>query len=100
MFEYVNGSHESYPGDQFTMESLILCFEGKYRVRYVRKKMKSGGLFWDVPTASVTVFGERKHLKSFVVDSNFLNEDIKNFLDGRSWTKSKAEPKESNPFPF
>jgi hypothetical protein len=85
IFEYVKGSHESYPEDQFIMESVVLCFEGKYRICYARKKMQNGGMFWDVLSASVKYHGDKKYLKSFSQDSNFLTEDIKHFLDSRGW---------------
>lgn len=103
LFEYVKGSHESYPEDQFMAESLILCFEGKYRVCYVRKKLQNGGMFWDVLSSSVKQNGEKKYLKSFSQDSNFLAEDIKHFLDGRGWEKGgfiakKQEKDDQLPF--
>lgn len=98
-FEYVNGSNEKYPYDQFTAESIALCFDGKYRVVYVRKKMKNGGMFWDVVTTAVTQNGGKKYLKGFAQDSNFLAEDIKSFLEGRSWEKGgKSEEREQLPF--
>lgn len=99
IFEYVNGSHESYPEDQFIAESLILCFEGKYRVAYVRKKMQNGGMFWDVISASARLNGEKKYIKSFSQDSNFLAEDIKHFLDNRGWEKGGSVAK-SDQLPF
>lgn len=81
--------HESYPEEEYTKESVTLCIEGKHRVTYVRKKTSKGGLYWDVISAGVTQNGEKKFLKSYSQDSNFLEEDIKNFLNNRSWeTKS------------
>lgn len=85
-FDFVN--HESFPEDQYIGEAVTLCFDGKYRVTYVRKKMQNGGMFWSEISASVTKGGEKKYLKSFSQDSNFLQEDIKHFLDNRSWEKS------------
>jgi hypothetical protein len=99
VFEYVNGSHDSYPEDQFIAESLVLCFEGKYRVAYVRKKTKNGGMFWDVISTSVKQHGESKFLKSFSQDSNFLSEDIKHFLDSRGWEKGGSVAK-NDEMPF
>ena len=85
-FEFI--SHESYPDDQYITESAVLCFDGKYRITYVRKKMKNGGAFWTEITAGVTKGGEKKYLKSFSQDSNFLAEDIKSFLENRMWEKT------------
>lgn len=82
-FEFV--SHESYPEDQYIAESAILCFDGKFRVTYVRKKMQTGGMFWSEISAAVSKGGEKKYLKSFSQDSNFLQDDIKSFLEGRRW---------------
>lgn len=87
MFEFV--SHESYPEDEYTKESVVLCIEKKHRVTYVRKKMQNGGMFWDVISASVKCQGEKKYLKSYSQDSNFLQEDIKSFLESRAWEKMK-----------
>lgn len=84
-FEFVN--HDYYPEDQYVAESVTLCLEGKHRVAYVRKKMKDGGMYWDVISAAVTKDGVKKYLKAYSQDSNFLAEDIKNFLEGRSWEK-------------
>lgn len=87
-FDFV--SHESYPHDQFIAESVVLCFDRKYRVTYVRKKLQNGGMFWAEITASVTKNGEKKYLKSFSQDSNFLAEDIKAFLDQRAWESQQG----------
>jgi hypothetical protein len=84
-FDFV--SHESYPDDEYTKESVVLCIEKKHRVTYVRKKMQNGGMFWDVISASVKLHGEKKYLKSYSQDSNFLHEDIKAYLDSRGWEK-------------
>jgi hypothetical protein len=99
-FEYVDGSYERYPEDQYTAESLILCFDGKYRVTYVRKKMQNGGMFWDVCSASVKQNGAKKYLKGFSQDSNFLAEDIKHFLDNRGWQKGGSVAQKSDQLPF
>ena len=95
-------SHERYPDDQYTLESVTICFDNKFRVTYVRKKMQNGGMFWDVISASVTVNGEKKYIKAFSQDSNFLADDIKAFLDGRGWEKggSVAHEKKHDSLPF
>lgn len=87
-FDFI--SHESYPEDQYIAESVVLCFDKKYRVTYVRKKMQNGGSFWSEISASVTKNGEKKYLKAFSQDSNFLQDDIKAFLDSRSWERGRS----------
>src|ERR1700678_1113814 len=88
-FNFVN--HESFPEDQYIAEATTLCFEGKYRVTYIRKKMQNGGMFWSEISAAVKQHGEKKYLKAFAQDSNFLQEDIKSFLDSRSWEKGGVQ---------
>ena len=82
-FEFVK--HESFPDDQYIKEACYIAFEGKYRICYVRKKLPNGGLFWAPISAGVTKNGQKTYLQSFAQDSNFLNDDIKVFLEGRSW---------------
>jgi hypothetical protein len=100
IFEYVNGSHESYPEDQYNAESVVLCFDNKYRVTYLRKKMQNGGMFWDVISTSVKQKGAKKYLKGFSADSNFLADDIKHFLESRSWAKGGRVEQKSDQLPF
>lgn len=92
-FDFVN--HETYPEEQYIAESVTLCFEKKYRVTYVRKKMQNGGMFWAEIAVPVMKNGEKKYIKSFSQDSNFLTEDIKAFLENRLWEKNEEvkEPK-------
>ncbi len=101
-FDFV--SHESYPEDKFICESAVICIEKKYRVVYVRKKvMHNGGKFWDEISASVNQNGEKKYLKSWKADSNFLRDDIIAYLDSRSWEKGKGgsiEKENSDDLPF
>src|ERR1700743_2327124 len=100
IFEYVNGSHETYPEYQYIAESLLLCFGGKYRIAYVRKKLQNSGMFWD----DVSVSGKhpcvKKNTKAFSEDSNFLAEDIKHFLDNRGWEKGGSVAQKSEQLPF
>ena len=100
VFEYVKGSHEKYPEDPYIAESVTLCFDGRYRVVYIRKKMQNGGMFWGEISASVKSKGEKKYLKSFSQDSNFLAEDIKHFLDNRIWEKGGNIGKKEEQLPF
>jgi hypothetical protein len=97
-FDFV--SHESYPEDKYVSESVTLCLEGKHRVTYVRKKMQTGAQFWDVVSTGVTHRGEKKYLKGYSQDSNFLREDIMHFLDSRNWEKGGTVAIESNNMPF
>lgn len=94
-FEFV--SHESYTEDNYIFESVVICLDGKHRVTYVRKKMQTGGMYWDVITAGVQHNGTKKYLKSYSQDSNFLREDIMHFLDARSW---EAKTVKSDDCPF
>jgi hypothetical protein len=98
VFEFI--SHERFPDDDFTKEAVVLCFEKKYRVTYVRKKMQNGGLFWDVIATAVKVGSDKKYLKSFSQDSNFLKDDILHFLNGRGWEKGGQSVKQSDELPF
>lgn len=83
-------SHESFPEDEYTKELVYLCLEGKYRVAYVRKKAKNGGLFWGVGSIGITKKGAKEYFSAFMQDSNFLEQDIKSFLEKRSWEKHNA----------
>jgi len=93
-FDFVN--HEAFPEDQYIAEAVSLCFDKKYRVTYVRKKMKNGGMFWSEISAAVTKNGEKKYLKSFAQDSNFLEDDIKAFLEGREWQRKGGQVASKN----
>src|SRR5580693_5380575 len=97
-FEFI--SHESFPEDQYIAEAVVICLEGKYRVTYIRKKMQNGGMFWDVISAAVKHLGEKKYLKSYSQDSNFLAEDIKHFLESRSWEKGGRIAQKNDEVPF
>ena len=100
VFTYVQGSHEYFPEDQYTKEALTLCFDGKFRVVYVRKILKNGGMFWDVCSMAVTQKGEKKYLKAFSQDSKFLEEDIKAYLESREWEKGGSVAQKSDQLPF
>jgi hypothetical protein len=80
-------SHEEFTEDQYTKEMVYLLIDDKYRVCYVRKQAKNGGLFWSVPTLSVTKDGVKAYYECFLQDSAFLEKDIKKFLDDRLWEK-------------
>jgi len=81
-------SHDSFPEDEYTKELVYLCLDGKYRVAYVRKKATNGGLFWSVASTGVKRNGQKEYFPAFLQDSNFLEKDIKEFLEKRKWEGS------------
>ena len=80
-------SSELFPEDEYTKEIVYLCLEGKYRIAYARKLTKTGAAFWSVATLSVTRGGRKEYFPGFLQDSNFLEKEIKTFLDMRVWEK-------------
>lgn len=86
-FEFI--SHDSFPEDEYVKEIVYLCLEGKYRVAYVRKKAQNGGMFWSIPSVSATRQGKKEYYPGFMQDSNFLEKDIKDFLDKRKWESNR-----------
>lgn len=80
-------SHEKFTEDLYVKEMIYLCLDDKYRVAYVRKMNKNGGLFWMPVTVSVTKDGVKNYFDAFMFDSKFLEKDIKEFLEKRSWEK-------------
>lgn len=78
-------SHDSFPEDEYTKELVYLCLEGKYRVAYVRKKASNGGLFWSAVSLGVKRNGQKEYFPAFMQDSNFMEKDIKDFLEKRKW---------------
>lgn len=94
-------SHDTFPEDQYIKELVYLCLDDKYRVAYVRKPAKNGGLFWSTPTVAIMKDGMKTYHEVFVQDSNFLEKDIKDFLDKRKWeTTLKQDPKDQFEIPF
>lgn len=78
-------SHHVFPDDEYTRELVYLCLEDKYRVAYVRKQAKNGGMYWGVVSVGVASKGQKEFFPAFLQDSNFLERDIKEFLDKRKW---------------
>ncbi len=78
-------SHDAFPEDEYTKEIVYLCLEGKYRIAYVRKTAKNGGMFWGVASVGATRNGQKEFFPAFLQDSNFLEKDIKDFLEKRKW---------------
>lgn len=81
-------SHDHFPEDEYTKELVYLCLEGKYRIAYVRKAAKNGGMFWSVANVGATRGGQKEYFPAFLQDSNFLEKDIKDFLEKRKWENS------------
>ena len=92
-FEFV--SHHYFPDDQYNKELVYLQFDGKYRVAYIRKSTTNGGLYWSVPSVGVSLNGTKKYYETFIQDSNFLEKDIKNFLESRVWEEKRVNPNAS-----
>lgn len=97
-FDFV--SHERFPEDPYILEAVVICLDGKHRVTYIRKKMQNGGMFWDVISAAAISKGQKKYLKAYSQDSNFLREDISHFLESRAFEKSAHVAKKSDELPF
>ncbi len=88
-FQFV--SHESFPEDPYIKELVYFLFDGKYRVAYVRKQAKNGGLFWGGISAAISRDGAKEYFDAFLQDSNFVEKDIKHFLDERKWETKGQE---------
>lgn len=84
-------SSEKFPEDEYTKEIVYLCLEGKFRVAYVRKSAKNGGMFWSVASIGATKNGKKEFYEAFIQDSNFVEKDIKNFLDSRAWESKSIQ---------
>ncbi len=94
-------SHHTFPEDPYTRELVYLCIDDKYRVAYVRKNAKNGGMYWAVPSVAATLHGSKEYFEAFMYDSSFLQKDVKAFLDERPWEKmSKAPSQISDDVPF
>ena len=78
-------SHDSFPDDEYVKELVYICLDDKFRVAYVRKKSQNGGMFWSVANVGVKRGGQKEYFPAFLQDSNFLEKDIKDFLDKRKW---------------
>ena len=89
-------SQDSFTEDEYTKELVYLCFEGKYRVAYLRKKATNGGLFWSVASLGIKRNGQKEYFPAFLQDSNFLEKDIKDYLEKRKWEGKSAFESNSN----
>jgi hypothetical protein len=47
-------------------------------------------LFWSVASVGATRNGQKEFYPAFLQDSNFLEKDIKDFLEKRNWDRRSA----------
>lgn len=91
-------SHESFLADEYTKEMVYLELNVPARVCFVRKNAKNGGAFWAVANVGITKPEGKEYYPAYIQDSNFLEKDIKAFLDGRKWeSKSVFESPAEKP---
>lgn len=76
-----------FPEDNYTKELVYLEIDGK-RFAYVAKMGKSGHTFWAPVSIGITRNGKKEYFPAFMFDSNFLEKDIKAFLESRPWNKT------------
>lgn len=96
MFEFVN--HESFPEDDWVKELVVLRFEGKYNIGFVRRKDKFG-MNWRSMSVGVNQEGKKKYFEAFTADSKAIEGAVKSFLEERSWERKSSKPAESD-LPF
>ena len=97
-FKFV--SHDSFPDDPYIKELVYFSLgDDDFRVAYIRKQAKNGGLFWGVMSAPITKDGVKSYYDSFLQDSSFMDKDIKDFLEKRKW-EDKPVKKEFDNLPF
>jgi len=87
MIEFI--SHEEFPDDNYTKELVYLAINTTFRCAYVRKQMQNGTQFWTPVSIGVQKNGKKEYHPAYMFDSNFLEKDIKAFLEARSWEKGK-----------
>jgi hypothetical protein len=88
MSKFTFVSSEQFPSDEYTKEVVYLEIDAPARVAFVRKPAKNGGVFWTVANISVTgKEGKKEFYPAYLQDSNFLEKDIKAFLQERKWER-------------
>lgn len=90
-------SYEEFPDDPYIKELVFICLDSKYRIAYVRKQAKNGGLYWGVMSAGIIKDNTKKYYDGFMQDSSFLDKDIKTFLENRSWENRIQKPETRKP---
>lgn len=93
-------SHESFPEDMYIKEIVYICIDGRLRLAYIRKQTSAGALFWSPMTVGVTKDGRKEYFEAFSHDSSFLQQDIKAFLEARSWEGGAPISSEFQGMPF
>lgn len=99
MFKFI--SHSFCPEDQYTKEIAIIEFpltSGAIRVPYCLKETKDGKKFWSPLSMSINMDGSKQYIHPDL-DSKFLENDIKAFLNARSWEQKAAIPGIVAPLP-
>lgn len=81
--------HVNCPDDNYIKEIAHVCFDGKYKVLYVRKLSKMGGLFWSNVSVGVVMDGQKEYFNTFVQDSMFDDQAVKKLLEARGWEKKQ-----------
>jgi len=89
-FEFV--SHDAFPADKYTRELVYLEIKVPVRIAYVRKEATKGGLFWSVASVGAERDGKKEFFPAAIQDSNFLEKEIKKFLDDRVWERGLQNP--------
>jgi len=104
-FEFVD--HFNTPQDQYVKEVVILQFNiqlanGKITPMnhvFFRKSLPDGRLFWDLsPKTGVVMNGQKEMIKIMSFDSNFFTDDLKTYLDKRSWENVKVNKSPTSVF--
>jgi len=78
-------SHHYFPDDLYTREVVYISVDDKFSFAYVSRKTKNGDYFWATPSVSLSKDGAKVYLASFLLDSSFLDREIKAFLALRPW---------------
>lgn len=87
-FEFV--SHDAFPADKYTREIVYLEIKVPVRIAYVRKEATKGGLFWSVASVGAERDGKKEFFPAAIQDSNFLEKEIKKYLDDRVWERGQS----------
>lgn len=83
-------SNHTFPEDNYTKELVYLEHEGK-RYGFVAKMTKNNSVFWDEISVGVTEDGEKKYYKGFKFDSQFLRDDMMEYLKKRTWENKASQ---------
>lgn len=93
-------SHESFPEDQYTKELVYLLIDDLYKIAYVKKQAKNGGMFWGPVSAGVSKNNKKEYRDGFKQDSKTVDDFIKNLLEKRVWENAPVRPREDDNIPF